>query len=63
MVEKFGKLFEALEGGDIKNWAADLRDPWHAVQRELAQDRNEALLDPTGGPTDPGRRRAGAQLC
>jgi phosphoenolpyruvate-protein phosphotransferase len=50
MVEKFGKLFEALEGGDIKNWAADLRDPWHAVQRELAQDRNEALLDPTGGP-------------
>lgn len=50
MVEKFGKLFEALEGGDIKNWAADLRDPWHAVQRELAQDRNESLLDPSGGP-------------
>jgi phosphoenolpyruvate-protein phosphotransferase (PTS system enzyme I) len=50
MVEKFGKLFEALEGGDIKNWAADLRDPWRAVQRELAQDRNEALLDPNGGP-------------
>ncbi len=50
MVDKFGKLFEALEGGDIKNWAADLRDPWRAVQRELAQDRNEALLDPNGGP-------------
>lgn len=50
MVDKFGKLFDALEGGDRKNWAADLRDPWRAVQRELAQDRNEALADRSGGP-------------
>ena len=51
VVEKFGKLFEALEGGDIKNWAADLRDPWHAVQRELALERDDALAtDAEGGP-------------
>lgn len=50
VVEKFSKLFEALEGGDIKNWAADLRDPWHAVQRELAIDRSDELADPDGGP-------------
>ena len=49
VVEKFSKLFEALEGGDIKNWAADLRDPWHAVQRELAIDRSDELADPEGG--------------
>jgi phosphoenolpyruvate-protein phosphotransferase (PTS system enzyme I) len=41
-VEKFGKQFEQLEGGDIKNWAADLRDPWHAVGRELAMDSSVA---------------------
>ncbi|MCH2101758.1 MAG: phosphoenolpyruvate--protein phosphotransferase [Planctomycetes bacterium] len=50
VVEKFSKLFDALEGGDIKNWAADLRDPWHAVQRELALDRSGELADPDGGP-------------
>lgn len=48
VVEKFGKLFEALEGGDIKNWAADLRDPWHAVQRELAFDRRGELAADRG---------------
>lgn len=50
VVEKFSKLFDALEGGDIKNWAADLRDPWHAVQRELAVDRSGELADPEGEP-------------
>jgi phosphoenolpyruvate-protein phosphotransferase (PTS system enzyme I) len=52
VVEKFGKLFDRLEGGDIKNWAADLRDPWFAVKRELAmgvsfeaqQDQGEAII-------------------
>lgn len=50
VVAKFGELFEALEGGDIKNWAADLRDPWHAVQRELALDWESDADDDGGEP-------------
>jgi phosphotransferase system enzyme I (PtsI) len=36
LLERLTGHFEALEGGDIKNWAADLRDPWFAVLRELS---------------------------
>ncbi|MFQ5749682.1 MAG: phosphoenolpyruvate-utilizing N-terminal domain-containing protein, partial [Planctomycetota bacterium] len=45
LLNRFQGLFESLEGGDIKNWAADLRDPWFAVIRELG-DEEERSLDP-----------------
>lgn len=48
LLDKFGKLFESLEGGDIKSWAADLRDPWNAVLRELSEGDVEAAK--SGGP-------------
>ena len=48
LLDKFGKLFESLEGGDIKSWAADLRDPWNAVLRELSEGDVEAAR--SGGP-------------
>lgn len=38
LLNKFGKLFEKLEGGDMKSWAADLTDPWNLVLRELLQE-------------------------
>ncbi|MDP7062523.1 MAG: phosphoenolpyruvate--protein phosphotransferase [Planctomycetota bacterium] len=38
LLDKFGKLFESLEGGDMKSWAADLRDPWNMVLGELGQE-------------------------
>lgn len=50
VLKKFAALFDQLEGGDVKSWAADLRDPWHAVQRELALSRTDAWSDPDGGP-------------
>lgn len=50
VVEKFSQLFENLEGGDMKNWAGDLRDPWFAVQRELAVGKQETLASDDSGP-------------
>ena len=50
VVEKFSQLFENLEGGDMKNWAGDLRDPWFAVQRELAIGKQETLESADSGP-------------
>jgi phosphoenolpyruvate-protein phosphotransferase (PTS system enzyme I) len=50
VVEKFSQLFENLEGGDMKNWAGDLRDPWFAVQRELATGKQETLASAESGP-------------
>ncbi len=51
LIERFGRLFEGLEGGDLKNWAADLRDPWTVVLRELQSEREGSLLGPgDGGP-------------
>lgn len=38
LLDKFGALFDSLEGGDMKSWAADLRDPWNLVLRELGQE-------------------------
>jgi phosphotransferase system enzyme I (PtsI) len=43
LLAKFEGLFEALEGGDLKSWAADLRDPWQTVLRELDEEGREAL--------------------
>jgi len=46
LLEGLSRIFEKMEGGDIKNWAADLRDPWFAVVRELRQEvENRATLD------------------
>jgi len=42
LLDKFGKLFDNLEGGDMKSWAADLRDPWNAVLEELSESDVEA---------------------
>ncbi len=45
LLERLSRIFEDMEGGDIKNWAADLRDPWFAVVRELREAvENEAVL-------------------
>jgi phosphotransferase system enzyme I (PtsI) len=48
LLDKFGKLFDNLEGGDMKSWAADLRDPWNSVLRELSEGDVEAAR--SGGP-------------
>lgn len=45
LLDKFTGLFEGLEGGDIKNWAADLRDPWYAVIRELNRQQEEHEIE------------------
>ena len=48
LLDKFGKLFERLEGGDMKSWVSDLRDPWNAVLLELSEGDVEAAR--SGGP-------------
>ena len=48
LLDKFGKLFDSLEGGDMKSWAADLRDPWNSVLEELSEGDVEAAR--SGGP-------------
>ena len=42
LLDKFGKLFDSLEGGDMKSWAADLRDPWNSVLERLSESDVEA---------------------
>jgi len=49
LLNRFQGLFESLEGGDIKNWAADLRDPWFAVIRELGDEEERSLGPGTDG--------------
>lgn len=41
LIDKFESLFESMEGGTVKNWAADLRDPWFNVIRELNQEEED----------------------
>ena len=48
LLDRLVQVFEALEGGDLKNWAADLRDPWTEVLRELGDDQ-EAWAAHAGG--------------
>lgn len=48
LINKFEKLFDGLEGGAMKNWAADLRDPWQVVLRELDLEDGSALGMPSG---------------
>ncbi len=43
LIDKFEGLFQGLEGGEMKNWAADLRDPWLCVVRELESVGEERL--------------------
>ncbi len=51
LIDRFEGLFESLEGGEIKNWAADLRDPWLCVVRELEMVGEELLEHAEGaGP-------------
>ncbi|RMH03854.1 MAG: phosphoenolpyruvate--protein phosphotransferase [Planctomycetota bacterium] len=51
LLDRFAGLFEKLEGGDIKTWAADLRDPWLCVVRELEAVEEERLeLGPDARP-------------
>lgn len=49
LIDKFEGLFEGLDGGQAKNWAADLRDPWIAVVRAL-ESSGEERLDAGAGP-------------
>lgn len=48
LLDRLGKVFDALEGGDMKSWAADLRDPWMQVMRELGEGEHDALLTAAG---------------
>ena len=43
LIDRFEHLFRGLEGGDVKNWVADLRDPWRAVIRELSEEEEQRL--------------------
>jgi len=38
LLDHLSKTFDKMEGGDRKNWAADLRDPWELVLRHLHQE-------------------------
>ncbi len=49
VVEKFERLFHNLEGGEMKSWAADLRDPWFGVIRALQSGREQELQDESDG--------------
>ncbi|HEX9792681.1 MAG TPA: putative PEP-binding protein, partial [Planctomycetota bacterium] len=50
LVDRFESTFRALEGGEVKNWAADLRDPWFAVLRELGEIGSLPSDSPAGEP-------------
>jgi phosphotransferase system enzyme I (PtsI) len=47
-LDRLGGIFEALEGGDMKSWAADLRDPWMQVLHELGEGTQDAALAAPG---------------
>jgi phosphotransferase system enzyme I (PtsI) len=38
LLDHLSRTFEKMEGGDRKNWAADLRDPWELVLRHLHRE-------------------------
>ncbi|MHC4837766.1 MAG: phosphoenolpyruvate-utilizing N-terminal domain-containing protein, partial [Planctomycetota bacterium] len=38
LLDHLSRTFENMEGGDRKNWAADLRDPWELVLRHLHRE-------------------------
>jgi|TARA_B100001964_G_scaffold243630_1_gene322172 phosphoenolpyruvate-protein phosphotransferase len=48
LLDKFEGLFKNLEGGDRKNWVADLRDPWLAVIRELGSAEEDRVFESDG---------------
>ncbi len=47
-LDRLGGVFEALEGGEMKSWAADLRDPWMQVLHELGEGAQVAMLATAG---------------
>lgn len=47
-LDRLGGVFEALEGGEMKSWAADLRDPWMQVLHELGEGAEDAMLASAG---------------
>jgi len=47
-LDRLGGVFEALEGGEMKSWAADLRDPWMQVLHELGEGAEVAMLASAG---------------
>lgn len=48
MLDRLVRVFESLEGGDLKNWAGDLRDPWAEVLRELGQCEEDLAASEAG---------------
>ncbi len=48
LLDRLGGVFDALEGGDMKSWAADLRDPWMQVLNELGEGEHLAFLAAAG---------------
>jgi phosphoenolpyruvate-protein phosphotransferase len=48
LLDQFEGLFKDLEGGDRKNWVADLRDPWLGVIRELGAAEEDRVFEANG---------------
>lgn len=48
VLDRLVKVFEGLEGGDLKNWAADLRDPWTGVLGELGAGEEDRAAESAG---------------
>ena len=48
LLARFERAFENLDGSELKNWGADLRDPWHAVLRELDLQAERGFGLPAG---------------
>lgn len=44
VLDEFEGVLKGLEGGDMKSWVSDLRDPWLAVVRELRNVEDEEHL-------------------
>lgn len=75
VIKKFEGIFESMEGGDMKTWAADLRDPWQAVLRELLEEKTRHFMELEGSivliagellpslPTRFPRERIAAIVC
>jgi len=49
-LDRLTGVFESLEGGEMKSWSADLRDPWMQVLHELGETALGATLAADGGP-------------
>ena len=49
LLDEFEGALEKMEGGEMKSWAADLRDPWLAVVGELGNDDQQQAVNSKEG--------------